>query len=72
MLVQIPAGFVLIQGPDSLKWRMLFHLIKEIRKDFLIHSSFLIPNYSDDNPAKGASFHATGGCLIEAAPGVFS
>jgi len=47
MMVQIPTGFVLIQRGDSLKWGMLFHPIKEIRKDFLVHSSFLIPHFSE-------------------------
>jgi len=42
MLVQIPTGFVLIKSSNKLIHRVFAHSIKLIRKDFFIHSSFLI------------------------------
>jgi len=43
-MVQIPLGFVLIMVWKNLIQRDFPIQIKEIRKDFYIHSSFLIPN----------------------------
>ncbi len=42
MRVQIPPGFVLIYTSINLIDRNIHLFIKEIRKDFHIHSSFLI------------------------------
>jgi len=44
MVVQIPTGFVLIQSSSNPTHRIIHLFIKEIRKDFINNSSFLIPN----------------------------